>query len=157
MGGMNTAAMGGIGKGIGGLLGALLPKPQQPTPFRDSGPVTQQITPNVMGGIAQSLLSDERAKGGMGPTDGALSEFLGDIEPTQFRYKEPFASQYGAGKRTGVIAQDVAKSDLGDDMVLRDPQSGMLMLDTSPQKFNPLVLASLAHLEHRLAKVEGGK
>ena len=153
--GMNMQAMGGIGKGIGGLLGALLPKPQQPGTFHDVGTVPMQMTPNVMGGIAQSLLSDVSAKRDMQqPPDRAIDGFLDKIEPTQFNYKEPFASQYGAGRRTGVIAQDVAKSQLGSDMVVRDPQSGLLMLDTQPQKFNPLVLASLAHLAHRIEKLE---
>jgi hypothetical protein len=72
-----------------------------------------------------------------------------------YKYKEPFASQYGHDTKLGIIAQDAQKSRLGQEIVFRDPKTGMLALDLSPQKFGPITLASLANLNQRLDKLEG--
>lgn len=149
----------GIGKGIGALVNS-----QKPVTTRVMSPqksywrslVGNPGTANASADFAKQLFSDEKTKEGFSPE--SLDEFMEKMNPVQFNYKEPFASMMDAhGRRTGVLADDVEKSDLGDDMVKVDPGTGMKMLDTRPDKFNPLIMASLAHLHKRLSRVEGGE
>lgn len=100
----------------------------------------------------QMIASDEDLKENI--DRGKLYEFMDKMNPVQFDYKNP--GKHGYGRRTGVIADEVQLSELGDGMVLEDPD-GNLALDVSPQKFNPLVMASLAHLHKRLKNLEGGE
>lgn len=97
------------------------------------------------------ITSDEECKRDISD-DAKLKDFLDKMDAVQFNYKDE--EKHGYGRRTGVIAQDVAASELGDGMVARMPD-GHLALDVSPQKFNPLVLASLAHLHDRVRNLEG--
>jgi hypothetical protein len=90
-------------------------------------------------------------------TSENIEDFMDPLRAKTYRYKEPFASKYGSDTKLGVIAQDVKKSDVGNEIVFRDPQSGMLALDLSPQKFGPITLASLANLNQRLDRLEGRK
>lgn len=78
-----------------------------------------------------------------------LEDFLDRLVAYEYEYKDP---SMGEGRRLGVMAQDVAKSDMGKEMVMDTPRG--LALDVSPDRFNPMVLASLADLNDRLRKVE---
>lgn len=100
----------------------------------------------------QGLFSDEDTKKGVKSDDEKIKDFLAAMDAKQFEYKP----EYGpAGERVGVLAQDMARSDLGKDMVRRDEETGKLMVDVSADRFNPLVLASLANIDDRLRKLEG--
>lgn len=88
-------------------------------------------------------------------TGASIDDMLGKIKATRFRYKPGFSAMYGSDPRTGVIAQDVASSRLGSEMTFRDPSTGLLALDFRPDKWNPLVLASLARLSHRIDEMGG--
>jgi len=92
---------------------------------------------------ADEVASDERVKD--------IQDFMDNMRAINFTYKDP--EKHGYGERTGVIAQDVEKSKLGSGMVVEDAE-GVKHLDMNPQKFNPLVLASLANLNKRLNEVE---
>jgi len=150
------------GKGLGNLLKGLgVGQPTKTTYMspKAAGPwITSLWGPpkNSSMAAANKFFSDEKTKENMTAED--VFDFLDKMKAVKFKYKEPFASMMGAnGARTGVYADDVEKSDLGSDMVTNDPVTGMKMLDTRPDKFNPLVMASLAHLHERLKKVEGGE
>ena len=81
-----------------------------------------------------------------------IVDFMDKMNPVQFEFKNQERNGYGS--RTGVIAQEVEESRLGDGMVVED-EMGTKHLDVSPGKFNPLVLASLANLNKRMKKLEG--
>lgn len=105
-----------------------------------------------LGGLLGGVLSDEESKEKVEGGGGQLDEFLNAMKAKEYEYKP----EYGPpGRRVGVMAQDVQDSELGEDIVFRNPESEKLMLDVSPDKFNPLVLASLARLNDRLDKLEG--
>jgi hypothetical protein len=97
-----------------------------------------------MGGQDQYVTSDLNEKN--------IVEFLDNMRAVNFEYKDP--AEHGYGERTGVIAQDMEKSKLGAANVVED-EEGMKHIDISPQKFNPLVLASLANLNKRINALEG--
>jgi hypothetical protein len=59
-----------------------------------------------------------------------------------------------AGTRYGVMAQDMAKTDIGKTAVMKD-ENGMLGIDI--KKGMGVALASLADLNARLERVEGKK
>lgn len=145
-----AAGLGMMGKGIGGIISGLTRRGTY-QPIDSLAPMP--VGGGPLAGVASSLLSDERSK--MPEADSPLHEFLTKLKPKQFRYKPPFDELYGDDKRTGIMAQDMAKSDIGAEMVAPEPRTGLLMVNTEPSKFNPLVLAALSHLSHRLDKVEG--
>jgi hypothetical protein len=96
---------------------------------------------------APAAVSDMSAKEGETP----VNDFMDALQAYRYRYKEP--EKHGRGERIGVMAQDMEKSKLGDSLIVKDSK-GLRHIDMDPQKFNPLVLASLADLNKRLRKVE---
>lgn len=142
----------------------------------------QQLLMGLIGGgssavgaaMAGGTASDERAKTDIVPADEDMNnyaatqvgedvaapddrerdiqEFMDQMNAVRFKYKSP--EEHGYGERTGVIAQDLEKSRLGDGMVIEN-ENGLKHIDLDPQKFNPLVLASIANLNERLNAIEG--
>lgn len=96
---------------------------------------------------ASAFVSDKAAK-----ASAPVEDFMDALQAYKYRYKNP--EKHGAGERVGVMAQDMEKSKLGDALIVKDKQ-GLRHINMDPQKFNPLVLASLADLNKRLRKVEG--
>lgn len=108
----------------------------------------------LAGGLATSIagaagaFSDERVKGNVSTSDSAVGKMLGALAPKKWRYK-PGYEDGGAREHTGVMAQDLERSDLGRTMVRRDAD-GTRIVDYSPRTMGPIVLAALAHLSRRL-------
>ena len=64
-----------------------------------------------------SMMSDKRAKTRVAPADKSVKSFLEALSAKKFDYKH--APQ--AGRRVGVMAQDLEKSELGQSMVADTP------------------------------------
>ena len=110
----------------------------------------QQAASSGIGGTlmtALGLFSDKDLKKNIKPGGRRTREFLDGLAAKEFEYKN------GGGVRLGILAQDVNKSKEGQNMTRKVGDS--LAIDI-PSTTGP-VLASLADLNERLAKLEGGK
>ncbi len=112
---------------------------------------------SVLGGSASAIkgtnsattTSDERAKKDIKPMDDKMAEFLDTLHAMQYKYKEP--EKHGAGKRIGVMAQDVEKSDAGSEMV-HDDEEGTKQIDA--RNNIGTLLAAMGSIHQRLKKLE---
>lgn len=95
--------------------------------------------------------SDVRAKEGVSGDDESIRSFLGALKPYSYSYREP--ERHGEGRHTGVMAQDLEKSAIGERMVGEGPD-GMKTVDYSPERLGPVTLASLADLHRRIEAQE---
>jgi hypothetical protein len=103
-----------------------------------------------MGGSMMSMMSDERAKRGV--TDVSyVTSFLETLRPVTYEYKNPHQAGAAEGRRYGILAQDLEKTDIGRSFVVDTPQGKMVDV---AQGFGP-VLAALAEINDRLKKLEG--
>lgn len=123
---------------------------------RQASAIRRQYISGLMGqqGATRSAiaLSDPRTKNTSSDGDALLQDYLDKVKPVQFEYKNP--GKYGAGRRTGVMSTDIAKSALGDAMVVEDPETGYKMLQQDPRIMNPLLMASDALLNQRVNQLE---
>lgn len=114
---------------------------------------------DIVGGVTQAagaagaagVGSDKRGKKDV--RAGGAEEFLEALKAYGFEYKDPSGPAKGAGPQLGVMAQDVEKSDLGDDMVV-DGQDGKEL--HTGKALGP-VLAALANLHERMKAQEGDR
>jgi hypothetical protein len=105
---------------------------------------------NIITGGATMIASDERKKKNVKSTDDVdLDTFLATIQPKKFKYKNPAD---GEGDRTGVMAQDLLKSKLGQEAVVQT-DDGMLGYDKD--KMQGIMLAALKHLSDKIDKKKG--
>jgi hypothetical protein len=107
-----------------------------------------KFSSGLFGGIGSaigSIFSDEKAKKDISPTD-KIRAFLDELDAKEYKYKEPSAKGAAPGKRYGIIAQDLEKSDVGKSLV-SDTEQGK-MVDTD-QAVGAL-LAAVADLNKRL-------
>ena len=81
-----------------------------------------------------------------------VKDFMDKMNSASFEYKDP--DKNGAGEHVGVMAQDLEQSKVGFGLVIED-QNGMKYINSPANKFNPIVLASLANINKRLNKIEG--
>lgn len=129
-----------------GKAGALTAQAQQANANRsaDMGLV------GSLGGSAATLFSksDERAKEDIERFDAG--EFLDSLTGYKYKYKD---QSDGAGKQVGVMAQDIEKEI--PQMVEDTPQGKVV--DYSPEKTSGPIFASLADLNERLRRIEGGR
>lgn len=95
-----------------------------------------------------AVFSDERGKKDIKEIDP--SDFLDNITGYKFKYKD---KKHGEGEKMSIMAQDAMKSDLGSDMVIGTDDG--LAIDTT-KAVGPL-LASVASLNKRIRKIEGGE
>jgi len=98
--------------------------------------------------------SDERVKENIQPADfkkvkSQLNELLEKIEPFMYDYKNP--KQDGEGRRLGVMAQDLEKSEMGRDMVQED-NNGTKNIDLN--KVASAALAASSELLNRVEQLE---
>lgn len=99
-----------------------------------------------VGLAAAAMASDKRAKKNVGEVgSGDIREFLDNLDPKTFAYKDPKA--HGEGERPGVMAQDVEKSRLGQ-LLIREDEEGTKGLDRDATL--GAILAALADLNRRL-------
>lgn len=117
---------------------------------------TQQTRKDMFGGFietagkAMGSMSDERMKEGVHDAGSAIDRLLAGLDAKSYRYKEP--DMDGEGRRVGVMAQDLEKSDLGSDLVRSTSRGKMVDYDRAL----PLLLAASARLNDRLDALEGG-
>ncbi len=93
------------------------------------------------------MMSDEREKKNIREVDP--SEFLDKITGYSFEYKD---KGHGDGKKMGVMAQDLEKTEAGRKMVVDGPDGKMVDYSQA----GPEILASLANMNKRLRNIEGG-
>jgi len=108
-----------------------------------------------MAPMLASAISDERQKTSVGKVNPKkdIKDFLNKIEARSYVYKNPEMKGAAPGKRYGVMAQDLEKSEVGKSLV-KDTEQGKVV-DTV-QGFGA-VLAAQAELNNRLKKLEKGK
>jgi hypothetical protein len=95
-----------------------------------------------------SMLSDRRLKEDIEPESTVdIRDFLNAIKPSAYRYKG------AAEPKVGVMAQDVERSGMGRTIVKNTPIGKAIDIPSA----TGAMLASLADLNRRLAKVESGK
>jgi hypothetical protein len=97
-----------------------------------------------------SIFSDENAKENVQSSE-KIGAFVNALNEYDYSYKKDVPG-VGGQSRTGVMAQDIAKSDLGKEMVSKDEATGYLKVDTD--KALQAALAGLAYLNK---KIEGKK
>lgn len=102
---------------------------------------------NVASGIG-SLFSDKRAKENIAPSSDKIKVFLDEISSQEFNYKNPTAEGAAQGRRYGVMAQDLEKSEVGKALVKDTPQGKMI---DGPQAIGTL-LAAVSDLNKRMNK-----
>lgn len=120
---------------------------EEPTFLRGSSTPIRQRFPG-------QIYSDENTKKNI--SDANIDDFLRKISPKEFEYKKEYQDEMGPGKRVGVTTQDLEKSEIGGLLVDKN-SDGIGLLNTSSERFNPVVLASLARFSDRLDRLEGKK
>lgn len=95
---------------------------------------------------ALAMMSDEREKKNVEEFDP--SDFLDSLTGYKYDYKD---KKNGAGKKVGVMAQDMEKSEIGSDLVADTPDGKMIDYG----KAGPAMMAALAHLNKRVKSLEG--
>lgn len=118
----------------------------------------QAASQSMFGGLAGAgsaamgaILSDEEEKTGVSSGDSDVYGFLDAISPKDFSYKDPSAPGAAPGPQTGVMAQDLAKTGPGRQMVTPTP-AGMGIDAT--KAIGP-ILAAAADLHKRVKALEG--
>ncbi len=96
---------------------------------------------------ALAMMSDERCKKDIEEFDP--SDFLDSLTGYKYEYKD---KKHGDGKKVGVMAQDMEKSDVGSDFVADTPDGKMIDYG----KTGPAMMAALAQLNKRVKGLEGG-
>jgi len=117
-----------------------------------------QATSNFLSSLGQaaaaSAASDEKLKKNIKPSSGVASEkveeFLNALDSYNFEYKD---EKHGQGEKTGIMAQDLEKSELGKQMVRDTPEGKMVDFG---QGF-AAILAAQAELKDQLDSLKKKK
>jgi len=112
--------------------------------------------PGLLGGllnaagsiVGAAVKSDENLKTDIEDGGHDIDSMLGNLVAKTYRYKDP--DRYGDGKRVGIMAQDLLKSDAGSHIVRAAPDG----LEIDAGKAISAALAATARLHERLKKVE---
>lgn len=117
---------------------------------------TQQSAYSNLGSSAASIVgllaSDRRAKKDV--KEFNPSDFLDDLVPSRYNYKNPSAIGTSPGPQTGIMAQDLEKSGIAPQAISENAE-GMKMIDYN--KLGPPLLAALADLAQRTKSLERKK
>lgn len=142
----------------GPAMAPAAPAPAQPAPVA-APPEQPNFGQRLLSGLGQGLasavpliggiMSDERAKTNIKNGNSSAGEFLDALSAKQYQYRD---QQNGQGEQTGVMAQALARTPVGRQMVIQDPNSGMLGIDAS-RAVGPN-LAAMAYLNDRLDAIE---
>ncbi len=103
--------------------------------------------------LGAAAISDEKQKKDIKPADKKISGFLDALSAKSYSYKDSSLPGAASGERTGVLAQDLEKSEAGKELVIETSQGKMV--DTQ-QGFGT-VLAAQAELNKRLKALESRK
>ena len=144
---------------LGKISGAGMQRAQQSAAQRAAG--YQMAGAGVAGGAAilaaliPFMFSDERLKSNVSEKKGKkeLRDMLGKMRPANY--------DMGGKNESGIIAQDLERSEAGREMIRRGP-AGLRMVDTREASKKMLAAMALMHednenLKARLAKLEGKK
>jgi hypothetical protein len=77
-----------------------------------------------------------------------MDELMSNIEPYSWDYKDP---KNGQGRYTGVMAQDLQKSEIGRQMV-NQAQDGTLMVDVKRMAATAIAASALTYKENQQLK-----
>lgn len=100
-------------------------------------------------GKSLDVASDVRLKKNIVPTsEGELQDFLDTLHAMNFEYRN---KKLGEGKVTGVMAQDLEKSKVGDEVV--EEKGGRKFIDM--KKGLSAALAAQSQMNERLKRLEG--
>ena len=97
--------------------------------------------------------SDENSKKNIKKDSKSSNDFLEKLSSVSYKYKDTSEPGTAEGKRHGILAQDLEKSEVGKSLVLNTP--GGKMVDTV-QGFGA-VLAAQSELHKRLKELESKK
>lgn len=118
-------------------------------PQKTAGDLLMKAIAGGGNAAGMAAASDRRLKTDVKDGDRDAAKALQGMKSYSFRYKD---EKYGAGKQTGVMAQDLEKAGLGHAVI--DTPAGK-MVDGA--KAATTGLALLASLGKRVDKLEGGK
>lgn len=94
-----------------------------------------------------ALMSDERLKTDVTDERSKIDAMLDGLRPVGWRYKDP---KFGEGRHSGIMAQDMERSEAGKQIVVDTPEGKALNVN----KAVGAALASSARLNERLRKLE---
>lgn len=98
-------------------------------------------------GTGMAAMSDKNEKENIKPSKGKASEFLEALDSYTFNYKD---SKNGQGEKVGIMAQDLEKSELGEQMVKDTPDGKIVDFG---QGF-AAILAAQAELKDEVEKMK---
>lgn len=140
---------------LGKISGAGMQAAQRSAAQRAAGYQMAGAGVGALGAILAAFISDERMKSGVSEKKGKkeLRDMLSNIKPVNY--------DMGGKNESGIIAQDLERSEAGREMVKRGP-AGLRMVDTNEAAKKMLAAMALVHednenLKARLAKLEGKK
>jgi hypothetical protein len=104
------------------------------------------------GSLAQGFgtmmaMSDRDAKTDISDADVEVDRILLNLEPKAYSYKD---EKHGKGRRVGIMAQDLERTELGASIVEETPEGKMLDVN----KALSLALAAVARLDARVRELE---
>lgn len=114
----------------------------------ETGVKQQSALIGGLGTVGAALLSDKNQKTNIEASSKDVSKFLNSLSAKKYDYKDGSMEGAAHGKRYGIIAQDLEKSDMGKSLVMDTPNGKMI--DTN-QTVGAL-LAAVSHLNKRLEK-----
>lgn len=111
--------------------------------------IGQVAAASSMGG-GKGTSSDENMKKDIKPANAAkdLEAFVGALKSYDYKYKDTSKPGTSEGKQTGVMAQDLEKSDIGKQAVIDTPEGKMVDYN----KLMPAMLASIVELNKKIKK-----
>lgn len=95
--------------------------------------------------------SDERLKKKIKDGAAAADEFMRNLHSTEWEYRDK--AKFGPGRRLGILAQDLERSKMGRETVVKVDDAGHIGFDVG--KAANASLAAVARLHERLERVEG--
>lgn len=104
--------------------------------------------------MAPALASDERQKENVSDAKTDTKKFLDALSAKSYNYKDTSVPGTAEGRRYGIMAQDLEKSEMGKSLV-KDGPDGVKRIDTT-QGFGA-VLAAQSELNKRLKALERKK
>lgn len=116
---------------------------------QETGTVMNTI--GTIAGIGAGIaLSDETKKKNIKPNDEKVQSFLDNLSNKEFEYLDPKSEGAAKGKRHGVMAQDLEKSEMGKSLVKETPKGKMV--DTAQGTMANM--AALSQINRRLKSLE---
>ena len=108
----------------------------------------EKYLPMVLGGLGLAAKSDRRTKTDIEDGDESANKMLDGLKAWEYRYKDE--GRDGAGKRTGIMAQDLERAGVGHAVI--DTPTGKVVHGAHLATANTAMLAAL---NTRLKKLEG--